>query len=360
MIPETSCSNTLRVLDLFCGMGGLSHGFAVNGFIVTGVDISEKAGLAYSFNRIGNFVKMDLMNPRLRGKHDIVIGGPPCEPWSSLNLTRRGKKHPLYKCVNAFFKEVRNLAPLIFIMENVTAIKSDHLFVENLKTVQECYDTFTTVVKYSDYGAAFARHRFFTIGVRLEIGLSASEIMDAVEKEKPATVREVIGDLKDTQRDEKIDHIWPKVKTIHKYMDYYKTGKYGWNILKWDEPSPSFGNITKTYILHPDSFNDRNEARPISVREALRIVGFPDEYNFPSGLGMGIKYDMIADAVSPIFSLKLAKAVKDILLPRIALEIAYDRGARDSCLIGSMPLPPQKSIKVMHAGMVTRDKHSTI
>jgi len=211
------------------------------------------------------------------------------------------------------------LRPLVFVMENVPAIKSDPLFARNLGTIQKYYDTVTTNVRYSDYGAAFARNRFFTLGVRSEIGVKASEILDAVEKEELRTVHEAIGDLRDIKEDSTIDHIWPKVKTIHRYLEYYRTGKYGWYILKWNKPSPSFGNITKTYILHPDSFNNGEEPRPISVREALRIVGFPDEYRFPNGLAMNSKYDMIADAVSPLFSLKLSEAVKDILLPCIAM-----------------------------------------
>jgi DNA (cytosine-5)-methyltransferase 1 len=319
MVSEKSCDNVLRVLDLFCGMGGLSYGFAKTGFEVTGVDISEKAGSTYSLSGIGRFVKMDLMNAGLRGEHEVIIGGPPCEPWSCLNLTRRRENHPRYKCLNAFFEGVNNLRPLIFIMENVPAIKNDPLFTENLEFIKTFYDTSTTLVRYSDYGAAFARHRFFTVGVTSEVGVSASEILDAIEKEKPATVWNAIGDLRDKKRDVTIDHTWPNLKTIHKYLDYYRTGKYGWNILKWDEPSPSFGNIMKTYILHPNSFNNGNEARAISVREALRIVGFPDGYEFPEGLGMSGKYDMIADAVSPVFSLKLAKAVKDVILPYVSM-----------------------------------------
>ena len=319
MMLKPSQVNTLRVLDLFCGMGGLSYGFAENGFMVTGVDISEEAGLAYSFNRIGNFVKMDLMNPGLRGTPEIVVGGPPCEPWSSLNLTRRKESHPRYRCLPVFFAEIHKLRPLIFVMENVPAIRNDPLLMENLEAMQKQYDTTTSVFVYSEYGAAFARRRFFTIGIRKETGISASEVVGALKKERPATVRERIDNLRDSGPDASIDHIWPKARTIHKYLEYYKTGKYGWYILEWDAPSPSFGNITKTYILHPDSFQNGKDPRPISVREALRIVGFPDKYKFPDRLGMRIKYKMIADAVSPVFSFKLAKAIKDVLLPYVMM-----------------------------------------
>jgi DNA (cytosine-5)-methyltransferase 1 len=145
--------------------GGLSYGFAEYGFSVTGVDMSEEAGLPYSFNRIGQFVKMDLTKPRLRGEHEIIVGGPPCEPWSCLNLTRSIENHPLYGCLNFFFMEIIKLRPLIFVTENVPAIKNDSLLTENLESIQDCYDTTTSVIRYSNYGAAFARRRFFTVGI---------------------------------------------------------------------------------------------------------------------------------------------------------------------------------------------------
>jgi len=309
------CDDDSRsVLDLFCGMGGLSHGFAQCGFKVTGVDLSEKAGLVFSKNSIGAFLRRDLMNSRIQGEYEIIIGGPPCEPWSCLNLTRRNKNHLKYKCLSAFFKKVKRKKPFIFVMENVPAVQKDPLLIENLEDIRKHYDTDKRTITYSDYGAASARHRFFIIGVKLKTGVKASELLDSIAKENPKTVQDVIGDLKDRNQDTTIDHIWPNVKTIHKYAKYYKTGKYGWYVLKWNRPSPSFGNITKTYILHPDSFNNGNDPRPISIREALRIVGFPDEYKFPEGLDMRTKYELIADAVSPVFSLKLAKAIKELIL----------------------------------------------
>ena len=302
------------VLELYCGMGGLSSGFSINGFKVTGVDISEKVGQTFSSNRLGTFVKKDLMRSGVHGKFDLVIGGPPCEPWSCLNLTRRGDKHPLYGCVGAFFREIRKLKPDAFIMENVPAIQKDHSFLKGLEGIGKRYDTIARTFRYSDYGAAFARRRLFVIGIRKKTGYRASEVVDSMREEKSMTVRQKIEDLRDKDSDPTIDHVWPNFKTIHKYLNYYRVGKYGWYILDWDSTSPSFGNITKTYILHPDSFKNGNGARPISVREALRIIGFGDEYRFPAGLDMRAKYEMLAAAVSPVFSLKLATAMKELLL----------------------------------------------
>ena len=299
-------------------MGGLSYGFAQNGFEVTGVDISEKAGRTYIFNRIGTFQKRNLMKKGVEGNYKVIIGGPPCEPWSCLNLTRRKENHPRYNCLSSFFREVHRMKPLIFVMENVPAIRKDPILAKNLQKIGEQYSAMVEIVDYSNYGAAFARKRFFAIGIRKEIGISPLGIMSRIKKTKAATIRKAIWDLRNIDWNSATDHVWPRVKTIRKYLAYYQTGKFGWYILNWDSPSPSFGNITKTYILHPDSFVDSDQARPISVREALRIVGFPDKYGFPSGIDMRTKYEMIADSVSPVFSLKLAKAIKDLFCPYLA------------------------------------------
>jgi len=310
---EMRVGSAPKILDLFCGIGGLSYGFSKMGFHVIGMDLEKRAGLTFSLNRVGDFVLIDLTRSRIGGSYDVVIGGPPCEPWSALNLTRRGKMHPKHKCLLSFFEVIGDHEPPVFIMENVPAIKSDPSFKAALKETKENYDTCIKTVSYSEYGSAFSRHRVFVTGIKQEYGLDASRLVEYLRKEPPSTVEDRIDYLRDKERDEDIDHVWPNVKTIHKYRKYYESGKYGWYILEWDKPSPSFGNVTKTYILHPDSFNNGMDARPISVREALDIVGFPKGFVFPSGIPLGAKYEMISDAVSPVFSLKLAHAVKKLL-----------------------------------------------
>lgn len=313
MLVDAKAKSNFEALELFCGMGGLSYGFLHNGFRLTGVDISEQVGQTFTSNKMGVFIKKNLLNSSVEGQFDVVLGGPPCQPWSCLNLTKRGQRHPLYGCLSAFFREVDNIKPEIFIMENVPAIQKDPLFLYNLGLASKNYDLMTKCFKYSDYGAAFARRRLFVIGVKREAGVSPSLIANSIEKQESMTVRQRIANLRNKKADPTIDHIWPNVKTIEKYLDYYQTGKYGWYILDWDKASPSFGNITKTYILHPDSFKNGNGARPISVREALRIIGFEDDFNFPEKISLAAKYEMLASAVSPIFSLKLGSAVNDLL-----------------------------------------------
>lgn len=307
----------MNVIDLFCGMGGLSYGFSREGFQVMGFDKSEHALLAFNFNRIGRGIRKDLLTSEVEfeeGDEDvIIIGGPPCEPWSRLNLRKRCFRHPLYNCIIHFFKTIFRINPVIFILENVPDLLKDSTVCKLLERAGSGFSLAHRVICYNHYGAATSRKRLFIIGIRHGYGLSAEDIFECIPRGEPRTVRDAIWDLRHVNWNERINHVWPSARTVRKYMRYYKSGKYGWYILEWDKPSPSFGNIAKTYILHPDSFNG-GQTRPISVREALRIMGFPDSYRLPPEIPLNVKYEMIADAVSPVFSLKLARTVKKLLL----------------------------------------------
>lgn len=73
----------MKVLDIFCGVGGLTHGFKEADFEITGVDISESAGRTFELNNESEFIQADLSEVLIQGDYDIVIGGPPCKPWSA-------------------------------------------------------------------------------------------------------------------------------------------------------------------------------------------------------------------------------------------------------------------------------------
>jgi DNA (cytosine-5)-methyltransferase 1 len=304
---------TYEVIDLFCGVGGLAYGFAEAGYIVTGYDIDERAVCSFSSN-VGRAFRLDLLKSPLPKIPDafIMLGGPPCEPWSALNLYKRGREHPLYGCIFRFLNFVYRRRPVLFILENVPLAFKDQAVINSLRKLYGIYSTNIRVINYADYGAAISRRRAFAVGVRRDIRLDAATIFDSIPREKAKTVHDVIYDLRGRDWDPSFDHVWPKVSTVNKYRTYYRSGKYGWYVTSWDRPCPSFGNITKTYILHPDSFNG-GPTRPLSVREALRIMGFPDHFRFPPGIPMRAKYEMIGDAVTPVFSAKVASVVKLLL-----------------------------------------------
>jgi len=299
------------VLDLFCGAGGLSLGFLQEGFSVRGVDISEKAEKSFTFN-VSRFTRADLLTTNITGEYDVIVGGPPCRPWSPVNVTKRGRAHRDHVLLSRYFEHVARLRPKMFLMENVPALGGDPFFREYIARMERVgYSVEVGAVRYSDYGAPTSRRRLIAFGA---LGLDASSFFRELGKHRrpPGTVRDAIAHLRDKPPGAEPDHEWPTLRTIGKYKGLYETGRYGWYILAWDRPAPSFGNVMKTYILHPDS-----RERVISVREALHIMGFPEEYRFPSSsgrMGLTARYQMVADAVSPIFSKVAAQVVRRLLV----------------------------------------------
>jgi len=129
------------LLDCFCGIGGVSDGFAVEGFDVTGIDIVDAPKmLGYKHK----FIQADMLT--LKGEdfrgYDVIWGSPPCRDFSRIATTDRkfwrGKwvewKNPAnpergLKLVNAFLKFVENAKPILWIMENVPNLEK-HLVLK--------------------------------------------------------------------------------------------------------------------------------------------------------------------------------------------------------------------------------------
>jgi len=115
---------TLKMLDCFCGMGGVSDGFALEGFDVTGIDIVE-APLMLGYKH--KFIKANMT--KLDGKdfqgYDVIWGSPPCRDFSAIGVmyghTWKRPPDPDFglSLVNAYLKFVEDAKPTFWIMENV-------------------------------------------------------------------------------------------------------------------------------------------------------------------------------------------------------------------------------------------------
>jgi DNA (cytosine-5)-methyltransferase 1 len=308
----------IEVLDLFCGAGGLAYGFSRAGFEVRGVDRLPIVREIFRRNSLGEVNVRDLHWKMANGGADVLIGGPPCRPWSTLNLTRRANAHANYRLMARFMSHVFQNRPKVFLMENVPgAMSHTGELVERLgsQLAKKGYQTQCETVKYSDYGAATSRSRLMLFGTRTGDPSAFFDDLKTHHKRKPATVRQAIWDLRDVDADVVPDHHWPILNTIEKYRERYRTGQFGWYRLNWDDPAPSFGNVMKTYTLHPSSWrgNPPKDPRVISVREALSLMGFPRSYSFPPGMGMGQRYQMVVDSVSPVFSIAAANVIARLL-----------------------------------------------
>ena len=147
----------MRILDLFCGCGGFSLGFrrVFPEAEIIGVDLDRWACRTYQRNRVGQAVRADVRHLPIRleqGLFDIIIGGPPCEPFSKVNRIKRGRKHPLWDLVLWFLYYVIAFHPKVWVMENVPDILKDPFYGPLFRAlsgepIQQTLDAYSEVKK---------------------------------------------------------------------------------------------------------------------------------------------------------------------------------------------------------------------
>lgn len=178
-----------RVLDLFAGAGGLSAGFSSAGFEIVGA--IEKIAIYCKTHEV-NFPqsktvcadmaemlpgKFESITNIREGDIDVVIGGPPCQSFSTIGTPKINfisKNDGLTDPRNYLFKPyldfVKYYKPSIFVMENVPALQTKYkgaLFTHLLEEVDKLgYTPHVAVLNASDYGVPQIRRRLIIIGTR--------------------------------------------------------------------------------------------------------------------------------------------------------------------------------------------------
>jgi DNA (cytosine-5)-methyltransferase 1 len=177
-----------KVVDLFCGAGGLSLGFRMSGFdIVGGID-NEECFLKTFKNAHPNAIaiKEDLSKNKVKEilekyginteEIDVIIGGPPCQGFSTVG--NRMIDDPRNKLVKIFAMAIKELRPPIFLMENVPGLASmknkiGQFVVDELLEMFEKigYNTTYKLLTAADYGVPQFRKRLFFVGTRKDLNI---------------------------------------------------------------------------------------------------------------------------------------------------------------------------------------------
>ena len=202
----------IRMLDLYCGMGGLSLGFTLAlGAEITGLDIDRWAVETYNLNlaRFGcKAMVQDVLKWEAEGEFDLIVGGSPCQPFSVANTKKRGEEHPLFPTFPKFYDIVLALRPMAFLMENVKGLITRtfiHYLTQQLSRMQD-YHVKYAVLNAADYGVPQKRERLFVVGIRKDLSVNfefpkpthAREEhtdLDGSRVRKWVTLKEAIGDI---------------------------------------------------------------------------------------------------------------------------------------------------------------------
>lgn len=302
----------ITCVDLFCGAGGLTHGFVLEGIpVVAGIDMDPACRFPYEANNQARFVERDISKVssaelnELFGDADLKIlaGCAPCQPFSTYAQRyeldgKDGKWGLLYH----FARLAEETNPDVITMENVPTVAKHvvfHDFVDTLKRLG--YKVWFDVVDSSRYGVPQTRRRMVLLASK-----HGDIEMIAPTHAKPTTVHQAIGRLPAlragetaasdklhvtaTLSDKNLQRIkaskpggtwrdWP----VHLVADCHRAesgrtyaGVYG--RMEWDKPAPTM--TTQCYGFGNGRFGHPDQDRAISLREAAILQSFPLDYAF--------------------------------------------------------------------------------
>jgi DNA (cytosine-5)-methyltransferase 1 len=343
-----SNNKKFRIVDLFCGLGGLTAGIvdAANESdytpeIVLANDINHACMEFYKHNfkkYLLNFFdsSIEVLLERIRNgtenlydNIDLVLAGPPCQGNSDLNnKTRRSDpKNSLYLKAIEFIAISK---PKFFIIENVPSVihaKQNVVDQSLSKLTNMEYDVYDFVVDFEQLGIAQTRKRHVLIGSKKKNNFLKSFLTEAYLNHKPVNLKDVLEDLltvqsttifnkpsnmmKDNQTRVNYlfknniydlpNHMRPK---CHQKNHSYKS-MYG--RLNWDKPAQTltggFGSMGQGRFIHP------KRKRVITPHEAARIQGLPDWLEFDIVKKRTDLHQMIGNAVPPVLSMELFKQI---------------------------------------------------
>lgn len=327
---------SIRGLDLFAGAGGFSLGAIRAGIDIAGaLELNENAAWTYMTNirrpdgSCPTLIQDDILlidpSEAMRrwkltpGAIDVIIGGPPCQGFSSHRINNAGVDDPRNLLLGRYFEYVEAIRPRLFLVENVPGLLWDrhrpYLDAFYLAAANAGYDlTAPVVINARDYGVPQNRRRVFLLGIdhSRPLDISWPPPPTHVSPDTPAperggrpdwhTARDAFasaapGDPNDihmqhsremvelfsrtppnggSRRDS--GRILPCHKGHNGHSDVY--GR-----INPDRPGPTMTtaciNPSKGRFVHP------TENHGITLRQAARIQTFPDEFIFQGGLMSG-------------------------------------------------------------------------
>lgn len=357
-----------KVLDLFCGCGGLSRGFIDAGFeVVAGVDNNQNAldtfmlnhenaiGLNIDLSNHENITKVtDYINGESK-KIDVIIGGPPCQGFSLAGPRMESdERNSLY---TAMVKLAEILNPQVVVLENVPGL----IELYDGKAAERIHSDFEKIgykmqhkILYApEYGIPQIRRRVFFIGIRgedLEFNYPTPILTDEADF---VTCSDAISDLPSRENEmgvEKDVYTEPPSTEYQKYIRdgskilynhlgtnhiektkkliamvpegknfralperYSKQFKYNEALTRYHSQKPSLTINTG----HRSHFHYKYNRVP-SVRENARLQSFKDTFIFTGP--KTDQYKLVGNAVPPLLGYHLALEIKKTLSKGVVVD----------------------------------------
>lgn len=295
----------VKVLDLFAGCGGLALGFEAMGFETIGFEHNTDCCESYKTNLGSKCHEVKLGLNTILPKADIVIGGPPCQPFS-VGGEQRGLKDSR-DGFPIFIQAIKIIQPQIFLIENVRGLlyRNKWYFNEIRQSLQDLgYTVDYNLINAANYGVPQKRQRVFIVGHRGGYQFPSKQ-------QKMITAGEALGELAtSTSQDTKF-----LTNSMDEYVARYEKASkcITPRDLHLDNPARTLtcrnlagatGDMMR--IKLPNGRRKR-----LSVREAARLQTFPDWFEFKGT--QTSQFNQIGNAVPPLLSYQFAKTIADHL-----------------------------------------------
>jgi len=304
LLKPRKTNNDYLVVDLFAGCGGLSLGFEAFGYKTIGYEMNADACNSYNQNLKGECYNQVLDVRTEFPNCDILIGGPPCQPFSVLGnqLGKKDYRNGFPICIST----VKKIKPELFIFENVKGLMHKNREYLNfiIKELKACkYNIFIEVLNARHYEVPQNRERIFIVGCK-------KETFDFPKRNNKLITA-----------GEALEH-WPKLSPPESIFISKKASRY---IKRYEKASKC---ITERdlYLDKPArTLTCRNLAgatgdmhriklengirRQLLQVEASRLQSFPDWFQFIGSRRSVL--NQIGNAVPPMMSYHVAKSVEN-------------------------------------------------
>jgi DNA (cytosine-5)-methyltransferase 1 len=346
------------VLDLFCGCGGISSGFSQAGFkIVGGIDFNKDATSTFQHNfKDAKVVCTDISTIDDKSVLewyegvDVIVGGPPCQGFSTANRWQKEEDDPRNKLFFQYLRFVKILKPKIVMIENVRGLltRDNGYAINRINTLlsEMGYITQSAVLDASEYGVPQNRKRAIIVGL---LNHTTSFDFNAITKLEKVTVEDAIGELVQFEHSEgeyilsqdptsnyrkylrRSDNRVPNHATVYPAQkvqerisfvpqggNWQDVPTHLWPNDRQNRHSSAYKRLAlqsqsctiDTGNAHSNYFHPLFNRIP-SIRESARLQSFPDSFEF---LGpRGSMYRQVGNAVPPLLAKAVAKEIYKIL-----------------------------------------------
>ncbi len=342
-------------VDLFCGIGGLTHGLNRGGVhVVAGVDIDSQCKFPYEYNNSAKFIELDIHDLTGKDVHNLwgsgnirlLAGCAPCQPFSTYSQKgRQQREDTKWDLLSDFGRLIQESQPDLVTMENVPQLMDHRVFQSFLGSL--CgYHISHGVIECSNYGVPQTRKRLVLLASKL--GPIMILPPGYFRNRKRATVRRAISNLPPLAAGEtdpkdllhsacKLSELnlrrikasipggtwrdWDESLVAHchtKVTGATYPSVYG--RMEWDAPAPTV--TTQCFGYGNGRFGHPEQHRAITLREAALLQTFPRSYRFLRK-GERVRFNILGRLIGNAVPVRLGEVVAKSLTRHVTkLEIA--------------------------------------